>query len=77
MGVFISAAGQTDRDMFSPSVAVMKCFFHHCGIGNKNIEYLLVGGADEKGVVKKMPNAKIDAQALADAVMDKITAMIN
>ena len=77
MGVFISAAGQTDTEMFSPSVAVMKCFFHHCGIGNKNIEYLLVGGADEKGAVKNMPDAKADAQALADGVMDKITAMIN
>lgn len=77
IGVFISTAGQPDEGMFKPSVAVMKCFFHHCGIGNKNIEYLLVGGADEKGAVKNMAGAKEDAQALADGVMAKITAMIN
>ncbi|MBQ4414770.1 MAG: flavodoxin family protein [Methanomicrobium sp.] len=77
IGVFISTAGQPDEGMFKPAVAVMKCFFHHCGIGNKNIEYLLVGGADGKGAVKKTAGAKEDAQALADGVMAKITAMIN
>ena len=77
IGVFISTAGQPDDGMFAPSVATMKCFFHHCGIGNRNIEYLLVSGVDGKGAVKSLPDAKEKAQALADAVIDRINGMTN
>ncbi len=75
IGVFISTAGQSDRNMFSPSVEIMKCFFHHCGIGNKFIEYLLVNGVDEKGAVTGMPGKKDATKALADAVINRVITL--
>jgi multimeric flavodoxin WrbA len=54
-GFFISVGGTKLKDMFEPSLAIVKTWFHIL-----NIEYageLLFEGIDEKGAIKKHPDA--------------------
>jgi multimeric flavodoxin WrbA len=54
-GFFISVCGTKLKDMFEPSLAVVKTWFHIL-----NIEYagdLLFKGIDEKGAIKEHPDA--------------------
>jgi multimeric flavodoxin WrbA len=54
-GFFISVGGTRLKDIFEPSLAIVKTWFHIL-----NIEYageLLFKGIDEKGAIKKHPDA--------------------
>ena len=54
-GFFISVGGTKLKNMFEPSLAVVKTWFHIL-----NIEYagdLLFKGIDEKGAIKEHPDA--------------------
>ncbi|UCB42944.1 MAG: flavodoxin family protein [Dehalococcoidales bacterium] len=54
-GFFISVGGTKLKDMFEPSLAVIKTWFHIL-----NVEYageLLFKGIDEKGAIKEHPDA--------------------
>lgn len=53
-GFFISVAGTRIKNMFEPSLTIVKTFFHVI-----NIEYvgeLLLSGVDEKGAILKHPD---------------------
>jgi multimeric flavodoxin WrbA len=53
-GFFISVAGRRVKDVFEPSVTIVKTWFHVL-----NIEYsgeLLVNGVDEKGAILQHPD---------------------
>jgi len=52
-GFFVSISGTRLKDMFEPSLGIVKTFFHVI-----NIDYvgeLLVSGVDEKGAILKRP----------------------
>ena len=54
-GFFISVGGTKLKDMFEPSLAIVKTWFHIL-----NVEYageLLFKGIDEKGAIKEHPDA--------------------
>lgn len=53
-GFFISIAGRRVKDVFEPSVTIVKTWFHVL-----NVEYagdMLVNGVDEKGAILKHPD---------------------
>lgn len=57
-GVFISTAGQEWDVVFDGAVMSMKCFFHVSDIPDRDINYLMIRGVDEKGAVNHHPTAR-------------------
>ena len=69
LGLFISTAGQDWDYVFDGSIPVVKCFFHVIDIKNRDIHYLLINKVDEKGAVLSHPDAKQQAEKMADTII--------
>ena len=68
-GFFISVGGTRLKDMFGPSLAVVKTWFHILGI-----EYagdLLFKGIDEKGAIKEHPDALKQAYEVGQKLVEE------
>lgn len=69
LGLFISTAGQDWDYVFDASIPVVKCFFHVIDIKNRDTQYLLIKKVDEKGAILSHPDAKQQAEKMADTII--------
>ncbi|MDD1672297.1 MAG: NAD(P)H-dependent oxidoreductase [Methanomicrobiales archaeon] len=69
LGVFLSTAGQTWSYVFDAAIPTVKCFFHVIEVRDRDIQYLMINGVDEKGAIFIHPTARQDAEKLAHAVI--------
>lgn len=76
LGVFLSTAGQNWDHVFQGAVPTVKCFFHVIDVKDRDIQYLMVNGVDEKGAIIKHPTAQEDAERLAREVIADIRARL-
>jgi len=68
-GIFLCTAGQNWDYVFDGAIPTVKCFFHVVEVRDKDINYLMVNGVDEKGAILTHPTAKNDAEKLAKDVI--------
>jgi multimeric flavodoxin WrbA len=76
LGIFLSTAGQTWDYVFDGAIPSVKCFFHVIEVKDRDISYLMIKGADEKGAILSHPTARQDAEALAANVISDLRARL-
>jgi multimeric flavodoxin WrbA len=69
MGIYLATAGQTWDHVFEGAIMSVKCFFHVIDVRDRDVQYLLVRGVDEKGAILSHPTAKNDAEKLGPEVI--------
>ncbi|MHC1626982.1 MAG: flavodoxin family protein [Methanoculleaceae archaeon] len=72
LGAFLSTAGQDRPDVFDGALPPVKCFFHMIEIAERDIHYLLVRNVDEKGAIKRRPDAQRDARMLGERMVEEL-----
>jgi multimeric flavodoxin WrbA len=75
-GIFLSTAGQDWDFVFDGAKPTVKCFFHVVEVKDRDINYLMVKGVDEKGAILSHPTAKHDAEKLAKDVITKVRTLM-
>jgi multimeric flavodoxin WrbA len=75
-GIFLSTAGQDWDYVFDGAKPTVKCFFHVVEVKDRDINYLMVKGVDEKGAILSHPTAKHDAEKMAKNVITKVRTVM-
>jgi len=72
MGIYLGTAGQTWDHVFAGATMSVKCLFHVIDVRDRDIQYLLIRGVDEKGAILSHPTAKTDAEHLGLQVIAEL-----